>query len=257
MTLNPAIALRTIAEHASRGVVLRRQMPARYGGDWLVVSPGALLKLWRPNLETVDPQLFTWADRFIHPGNVVWDIGANIGLFAFAAASRAGRHGRVIAVEADIWLAGLLRRSAAHRTSERAPVDIIPTAVSAQVGLAQFNIAQRSRAANFLEGAGGSTQTGGIRETQTVVSVTLDWLLGSLPAPHVLKIDVEGAEAQVLRGAEHLLSTARPTIICEVRPDNAIAVASILHQYGYTLFDLADESRGAIKQAAFNTLAVA
>ena len=42
--------------------------------------------------------------EMVRPGDVVWDIGANVGLFAFAAANRAGSSGQVIAVEPDLWL---------------------------------------------------------------------------------------------------------------------------------------------------------
>lgn len=257
MLNHPYVTLRTLAERLSRSVVLERRMPARYGNDRLVVSPGALLKLWGPNLESADPALFAWADAFVRPGDVVWDIGANVGLFTFAAASRAGRQGRVVAVEADIWLAGLLRRSARCSTPARAPVEILPVAVSDRVGVARLQIAARSRASNFLDGAGGSSQAGGVRETQTVASVTLDWLLDQMPAPQVLKIDVEGAETHALHGAARLLSTARPTVICEVRAENAAAVTELLIGHGYRLFDLAAPERRAITQATFNTLAVA
>jgi FkbM family methyltransferase len=63
------------------------------------------------------------AAETVGPGNTVWDIGANLGLFGFAAAVAAGPSGRVLAVEPDTALAGLLRRSAAVNR-EHAPVDV-------------------------------------------------------------------------------------------------------------------------------------
>jgi FkbM family methyltransferase len=253
---NIMVTLRTIAERSSRGIVLRRRLPARYGGDTLFVSPGALLKLWSPSLEHVDPELFEWAAEFISAGDVVWDIGANVGLFAFAAAGRAGTRGRVVAVEADIWLANLLRRSAGQPSKTRAPVDVLPVAVSGAVDIATFNIAERGRAANYLAEARGSSQAGGVRETQQVISVTLDWLLERFPKPNVVKIDVEGAELQVLSQATKLLATARPVILCEVRDHNAKPVTDLLHSHGYRLYDLAAYERIPVKLATFNTLAL-
>jgi hypothetical protein len=53
----------------------------------------------------------------------------------------------------------------------------------------------------------------------------------------VVKIDVEGAEAACLEGAERLLSTVRPKLFCEVSETNAAAVGALLERHGYTLFD--------------------
>jgi FkbM family methyltransferase len=249
------VTMRTIAERGSRSVVLKRRLPARFGGDTLFVSPGALLKLWWPVLEATDPALFAWVSEFVADGDVVWDIGANVGLFAFAAAARAGASGRVVAVEADIWLANLLRRSA-RPSKQRAPVDVLPVAVSDAVDVASFQIAERGRAANFLADACGSSQAGGIRETQQVMSVTLDWLLERFPAPNVLKIDVEGAELQALSQAQRLLAQVRPVILCEVRERHTEAISELLHAHSYTLYDLAARRREPLKLAAFNTLAL-
>jgi FkbM family methyltransferase len=231
-------------------------MPARFGGDPIMVSPEALLKLWWPNLELADKCLFAWASECIKKDDVVWDVGANVGLFSFAAASLAGPNGHVVAIEADIWLAQLLRRSAQRRSSQRAAVEVLPAAIGASVDIAKFNIAARSRAANYLDCAEGSTQAGGVRETQSVMAVTLDWLLERRQGPNVLKIDVEGAEDLVLKGATRLLSDARPTILCEVRDTKAQIVSDILHSFGYKLFDLnAPRARQPIQLATYNTLA--
>ncbi len=68
--------LRTLFEHMSRRVVLRRRMPSRFGGDPILVSPDASLRFWRWNMEKVDPGLFDWAASFVSEGDVVWDVGA-------------------------------------------------------------------------------------------------------------------------------------------------------------------------------------
>jgi hypothetical protein len=76
---------------------------------------------------------------------------------------------------------------------------------------------------------------------QSTVSVTLDWLLDSLPDPNVLKIDVESHEAEVLRGAVRLLESARPVILCEVDPKNADAVSPLLHERNYQPFGAGED----------------
>jgi len=193
------------------------------------------LRYLKPRLTHVDPSLLRLVTEFVRPGFTIWDIGANVGLFAFTAAHRAGPTGRVVAVEADTWNVALLRRSGVLRTPASAPVDVIPAAVSDGIGFARFNIAVRSRSTNHLDGY-GSTQTGGVRETQVVPTVTLDHLLDHFPAPDVLKIDIEGAEVLALAGATAVLER-RPVIICEVAAENAAAVRDLLIPYGYRFYD--------------------
>lgn len=152
--------MRSIIEKLSRDHIVRRSMPADLGGGPILVSPDAMLKLWRRDVERCDPDLFAAARRLVKPGMRVWDIGANVGLFTFAAQHLAGSAGHVVAVEADPWLAILLQRSRAIRGDAGAQVDIVCAAVSGALALARFNVAARGRAANALEGT-GSTQMGG------------------------------------------------------------------------------------------------
>ncbi len=194
--------LRTIAERISRRIVLKRRLPSRVGGELIFVSPDSSLKFWRRDLEKADPSLFDWAAEFIRPGDRVWDVGANVGLFTLAAASLSGPYGQVCAIEADTSLIGLLRRTASCVSNLCAAIDVIPAAVSDSVDIGRFNIAARGRSTNYLDGSPASTQTGGVRETVLVITITLDWLFERLPAPNVLKIDVEGAELRALKGAK-------------------------------------------------------
>jgi len=90
------------------------------------------------------------------------------------------------------------------------------------------------------------------------MTVTLDWLLGWFPAPAVVKIDMEGAEALALRGAERVLGEARPRLLLEVYEQNADEVGAILRGYGYRLFDAEarPEGRTPLSRPAYNTLAL-
>lgn len=248
--------LRTLAERASRGIVLRRRLPERFGGLPIFVTPDAGLRFWRPGLSGADPQLFDWATEFVNRGDVVWDVGANVGLFSFAAAARAGSTGSVYAVEADLWLAGLLRRSASLPGSGRAPVEVLPLAISDRIGLSRFQIAARGRCTNFLEEAGGNAHAGGTRETGWVPTFTLDWLADRLPPPKVVKIDVEGAEYLALKGAERLLSEIRPLVICEVGVEKA-RVRDLLTHHRYEIFNagVPGPRREPVRELPFNVLA--
>src|SRR5262249_59825147 len=104
----------------------------------------------------------------------------------------------------------------------------------------------------------GSSQTGGYRYQQATVTISLDFLLDYFPAPSVVKIDVETAESDVLRGASRLLSTVRPVIWCEVAADNSETVSELLQQAAYELSSAAVEpaQRTPLTQAPWDTLAV-
>jgi FkbM family methyltransferase len=188
----------------------------------------------------------------------VWDVGANVGLFAFAAAFAAGPSGRVLAVEADDWLAGLLERSARGIPATHAPVETLAKAVADVAGAVELCIAKRGRAGNHLRCVSGSTQSGGSREVRQVGAVTLDGLLSRSPAPHLVKIDVEGAELLCLRGAGTLLAKVRPVLLCEVAEENAEEAGALLRGHRYTLFDaeIPAGRRRSLDRPVWNTLAI-
>jgi len=76
------------------------------------------------------------------------------------------------------------------------------------------------------------------------------------PAPNILKIDTETHETRVLQGATKLLETVRPTIWCEVSPQNAVAVFDLLNALNYELYAAAAQIRVPLKRASWDTLAV-
>lgn len=250
------MSLRSAVERASHGVVVRRRLPPPFASARIYVSTEGGLRYLARTMAAVDPTLLRLAAEVVRPGDTVWDVGANLGLFSFAAAVAAGPAGHVLALEPDTDLSGLLRRSAAANAGD-APVEVLPAAVSDELAVARFHIARRNRATSHLTGF-GTAMAGGVRSTQLVPTVTLDWLAARFPVPDVLKVDVEGAELTVLGGGPQVLAHS-PTVICEVSAQNAAAVADILTGHGYVLYDgnqLPGE-RVPTTAASFNTLAIA
>jgi FkbM family methyltransferase len=255
------VKLRRWAELLSRGVVLRRRLPGKFQNLLIYVSPEASLRYWLPNLASVDPMLFDMALELVKAGQVVWDIGANVGLFSFCASALAGPSGSVLAIEPDFWLAHLLTRSARGLSQHRltaAPVSVVCAAVAEHTSVRELQIAERGRAANHLAQIQGSTQSGGSRYSQQTVTVSLDFLLEHFPPPSVLKIDAEAAEIEVLSGSAKLLRTVRPIIWCEVSPENSQAVGDLLRERGYEIYAAAlqPSERSPLRRASWNTLAI-
>jgi FkbM family methyltransferase len=249
--------LRGMIEHFTRNWVIRRRLSAEFAKAPIHVTPSAGLRYLFRSMDTVDTVLLELVREVVRPGDVVWDIGANVGLFSFAAASRAGPDGLVVALEPDAWLVQLLRRSTLEQSSSSAVVRVVPAAVASEVSIRTLCLANRSRAANYLAEF-GTTQTGGAREEQSVVAVTLDWLLESQPAPRVVKIDVEGAELEVLKGARRLFEEVRPVVLCEVIPSSEASVTSFLESCDYRIFDgeTPASDRLPLPVAPWSTLAI-
>src|ERR1700691_961918 len=231
--------IRHTARSLSRGVVLKRRLPPEFGGVPVLVSPECALGYWRHNLSKVDPFLLSMVKDLVRPGMVVWDIGANAGLFSFAAA---GLGAQVVAIEPDTWLANLLHRSV---LINRLPVTVLPAAVADKLGIRALHLSEQGRASNSLLGSGSA---------QTVITITLDWLLERFPAPQLVKIDVEGNESAVLSGAPNVLRT-RPLLFCEVTQHHD-DIAWLLGAAGYTLYAARERERHPLQRPSYDTLAV-
>ena len=81
---------------------------------------------------------------------------------------------------------------------------------------------------------------------------------GELPAPAILKLDIQGAEMMALRGAENLLKRGEVLLILKtwfvpVYDGAALfcELSAFLEQYGYTLFNLYNFSTAANGQARY------
>lgn len=250
--------LRTMAERLARGMAFKRTLPSWAGGLQLYVSPDAQLKYLKPGATAFDLTLLNLARSHIRSDSVVWDVGANVGVFTFAAAGIA-RDGEVIAIEPDYWLGQLLHRSARLQGNRALRIAILTAALAEHNGVSELSIARRGRASNYLVAAGGWSQAGGERERVRVPTLTLDTLLEHFAVPTFVKIDVEGAEALVLRGAKQMLEKVRPMMYIEVGSGNSPEVSELLMGAGYRLYDGRKplDGQAPMRACTQDTLAVA
>jgi FkbM family methyltransferase len=247
-------ALVRAAKWLSRDRVVRRRLPRRFGGDPLFVSPDAALRYLRPELDGVEEfrKLGDFAERYVRAGDVVWDVGVSMGVFAFAAASRATPAGFVLGFEPDVLSLTCVRRTMRTLSSPMARIEILPVAVSDSLGVETFHISSAGRAGNHL----GRDDAADCRESVQVMTVPLDWVLERRPPPRVLKIDIEGAEPRLLAGAARVLAEAKPIILIEVFPQNMDTVTATLHAAGYRLHDYEAPGYPSVDRAVFNTVAI-
>lgn len=156
------------------------------------------------------------------------DIGANTGFYTLLMARSVGAAGRVVSFEPSPQNLGFLQQHLALNSIGN--VDLRAEAVSDFVGTAHF-AADRGSYQGALA-ANGETQV-------QVVSLDHLWRTGSLPPADVAKIDVEGAEFSVLKGAESYLRRFRPILFLAVHsPDLNRQCSQFLRVCGYKVESL-------------------
>ena len=144
----------------------------------------------------------------LHEGDIAVDVGANVGVLTFLAASIVGDTGRVIAVEPNPDNLQLLYRGIVHNGFSN--VEVLPHAAS--------NV----RTVFSLTGGTSNTHLIGARAPQEgghfVQSIVLDETLGNLPRLDFVKMDIEGHEPQALEGFSRLIGRHRPVLLVEFNP---------------------------------------
>ena len=169
----------------------------------------------------------------LKPGMTFFDVGANAGFFSLLGATLVGQYGKVIAFEPHPVTAKQLRKQMAVNLVNN--VSVVQAAVCDRVGTDYLS--------NDTYSVMASLDRGRIaRDSLLVNTTTLDHELASrrVPVPDLLKIDVEGAEIEVLRGAKDIITQQRPTLLVEVHSSElAVAYDSAMMEFGYTTRSLA------------------
>jgi FkbM family methyltransferase len=174
-------------------------------------------------------------------GDVFYDVGAHIGFVALVAARLVGPEGRVFAFEPDPDNSS---RVAHHARMNALPqIEPVCSVVWSECTAVFFHRAAdaSSRNTGSVIVSSGSSNIGGII---SVHALTIDRFAQEHPAPRLIKIDVEGGEGDVLRGAEAVLRGAKPILICEIHHERALAaVTKWLEEREYHCDWLSQEER--------------
>jgi FkbM family methyltransferase len=143
-----------------------------------------------------------------------------------------GSRGSIFAFEGDPENA---ERIEAHaRRNNLGQIQTLSCAVWSSTGQLSFERASAESSRN--QGSVAVASEGTIQNLIVVDSITLDNFAQQHLPPSLIKIDVEGAEAEVLRGSEQIFSRSRPVVICEVHHKEAeVDVCGWLSQRGYSL----------------------
>ncbi|MGI8729578.1 MAG: FkbM family methyltransferase [Solirubrobacteraceae bacterium] len=166
-------------------------------------------------------------DALVRPGDAVVDAGANWGLYAARLAQLVGRAGQVDAFEPHPSHAGTLRALAARRPQLAAH----ELALSDTAGSATLHVPIIQRRGITALASLHAPRAGLKHEAITVPVATLDAALAGRRPPSFVKVDVEGMELAMLRGAEQTLRAARPTLIVEIEQRHQVAPIAVTFAY--------------------------
>ncbi len=213
-------------------------------GDWSLKCHPAAYRLAYRSQHDDDEQVAEF-DSFISNARdemVFFDVGAHFGLFSLAAIHYGGARARAFAVEPSPTATRIIEIQARlNQVSDR--LRIIQASANSQAGWEDMVSVGVIAGGYFVL----PTENHSARELTKVQSITLDGLAESQSVmPTHIKIDVEGNEASVIKGAQHVLSQSRPpTLFLELhnkmirnQNGNPCETLNLLKNLGYETFSL-------------------
>jgi FkbM family methyltransferase len=220
-------------------------------------TPTALLVSRAASVLTKEPDTIRWIDRFGH-GEVLWDIGANVGVYSLYAAVH--RRASVLAFEPSAANHYVLTKNIQlNELSQR--VTAYPLAFSGQTHLGLLNLSSAAMGSALSQfGKLGEVSRYWEGHTQPAVQAALGFSIDEFVTlfdplfPNHLKIDVDGLELPILEGARVTLRDARlKSLMVELnlndlrQKDRAF---SVLEESGFRLTSRGDVQGTQVDQAA-------
>lgn len=167
-------------------------------------------------------------EKEVSKSSVVYDIGAHVGFYTLLASELVREGGRVIAFEPALRNLKYLKKHLEINHCDN--VIVVEAAVSDKSGSSHFNEGHNSSMGHLSENG-----------DLTINTVSIDELVGNgkIPTPDYIKIDVEGAELLVLKGAKSTLINYSPKIFLATHshrvPNVHIDCCNFLASLGYKL----------------------
>jgi FkbM family methyltransferase len=166
------------------------------GKKWIIGS--GVFGYWLGTYELEKQKLFI---KMVKEGDVVFDIGAHVGFYTLLSAELVGKDGKVFSFEPLMANYEYLKKH---------------IEINNYKNITPFNVAVSDREGFAFFARGENTSTGHLTNEGEIKVRTIaidDWINNKkLPIPNVLKIDVEGAEFDVLIGAANFLKNNKPVI---------------------------------------------
>jgi len=182
-----------------------------------------------------DSMNWGWFSGMVRPGITVYDIGANRGQMTLLFARLVGPTGTVVSFEpVPTLFADLIRNCELNGVGNVRPYNVAASDIGGRSGFRYSEALSTQGKLSDVE-----PEYHSVAEEVIVRTCRIDDLAGELPAPSILKIDVEGAAAKVLAGARQTIERHRPGIYIELHgPEERQAVKVLMRDHGYTAKEL-------------------
>jgi len=193
-------------------------------GLLMTLNPRWETALWQGNYEvTVQATL----ESLLGPGKVFYDVGGGIGFYSLLAV-RLGACS--LAFDPDRFNASCIRHNA-EINGFSSQISVFDMAVYSHTGEVKVESALQNRGHGNAHVIADEARLAGLEVTPCT---RLDDFIQKNRVPDLVKIDVEGAETEVLKGGRNLFCDARPHLICEIHDaSNAGSVVKFLQDVGY------------------------
>ena len=176
----------------------------RTTGDFLVPVDSSIPETRRVQMRgDIDLGMEWVVRRYAKPGTTVIDVGANLGYMTLCLADRVGVAGKVIAAEPNIEIHGYINELLHLNAIDN--VTLLHCACSEREGVARFSVNRENHTMSKLDSSGDCE----------VKLLPVDSLVADVDVLSFIKIDVEGHEVEVFRGAKETLKNKRPTLVFE------------------------------------------
>ncbi len=188
----------------------------------------------------LDPKITWLCAQIVKPGDTVLDIGANIGLVTLWLSTLVGKKGQVHAFEPNPEVQKILAETLVH--NQVSNVCLHPFALGAEPGFLELRIPKCNTGAASLIRHRDLIDSEGVEVPVRSLSPIVEE--EGIKSIRLLKIDVEGFEAEVLKGGEAVLRGIRPEAILFEFNDKVETswdeqpVIKILQDWGYEFFSL-------------------
>lgn len=187
--------------------------------DMIFVSPNAITRYRSESFSTKEPETLIWLDS-LKPGSVLWDIGANVGLYSIYAAKKIDA--KVYAFEPSVFNLELLARNIFINDLQH-KIIIVPIALNDETGANLFKMSNTSWGGALSTFASDFDQNGNTLKSifeYSTLSISMDEAVSSLGllAPNYIKMDVDGIEHLILRGGYDVLKSV-DSVLIEINDD--------------------------------------